>query len=279
MAEKKSVAEIVLRLPDPDENGMLSKIDKAVVDGVVTELLAGGRDALDDLIGMLVEPGKGDDSKARYALHCIAVHVCKLDDDNARRRFARTLASKLGGDTPKGVQKYLIQELQVAGGRGVAARLGEALLDDELCEDAAMALVAIGDGAAEQFRKALPKVSGKSKLTVVQNLGAVRDVQSVDALKQALGDEDREVRLAAGWGLANIGDAGSVDLLVKAAEAKDGYERIQTTKSCLLLAERLAAGGNRNPAVKVYEHLRRTRKESDEAYVCEAAEAGLARVR
>jgi hypothetical protein len=279
MAEKKSIAEIVGRLPDPDENGMLSRIDKAVVDGVVTEVLAGGRDVLDDLIGMLVEPGKGDDWKARYALHCLAVHVCRLDDDNARRRFARALASRLGGDTPKGVQKYLIQELQVAGGRGVVARLGEALLDDELCEDAAMALVAIGDGAAEQFRKALPKVSGKSKLTVVQNLGVVRDVQSVDALRQALRDDDREVRLAAGWGLANIGEAGSVDLLIEAADAKDGYERIQATKSCLLLAERLAAAGNRNVAVKVYEHLRRTRKESDETYVCEAAEAGLARVR
>ena len=99
---------------------------------------------------------KSGDVKARYALHCLALRVCKLGNERPRRRFARTLASQIGGDRPKEVQKYLVQQLQVAGGREVAEALGKLLDDEDLCEPAAQALVAIGDGAAEQLRRALP---------------------------------------------------------------------------------------------------------------------------
>jgi hypothetical protein len=279
MAKKSAVARIVDRLPDPDERGLLSNIDKDVVDGVVAELLEGGRRSINGLINMLVEPGAGDDMKAHYALHCLAVHVCRGDNDRPRRMIAKTLAAKLGGDQPKGVQKYLIRQLQVCGGSEVAPKLGDMLLDEELCEPAAQALSAIGSGAGAELRKALPKVTGKSRLTIVQNLGVVRDDDATEALQEELNDEDRDVRLAAAWGLANIGDAGSVDLLLNAAGAASGYERIKATKACLLLAERLAAAGKAGPAAKTYRRLRDTRKGGDEAYVREAAEAGLAKIR
>ena len=183
---------------------------------------------------------------------------------------------QLGGDKPKAVQKYLVRQLQVAGGKDVVPALGKMLEDEELYEPAAQALVAIGNGAAEQLRNALPKVDGKMKLMIIQNLGVVRDTESVGALKNALGDDDRDIRLAAGWALANIGDAGSVDLLLKAANADGTYERVTATKACLLLAERLLEVGRKEPAVKIYTHLRDTRSGPDEAYIRAAAEKGLA---
>ena len=75
---------------------------------------------------------------------------------------------------------------------------------------------------------------------------------------------------------AKIGDTGSVDLLLKAADAEGTYERVKATKACLLLAERLLAAGKRDLAVKICEHLRKTRSGSDESYVCDAANKGLA---
>ena len=271
-----ALTELVNRLPDPDERGLLSNIDKEIVDNVILKIHKSGRRGLIALIDMLVEPGKADDVKPRYALHCLAVHVCKLNEEGPRRAFAKVLASQLGGDRPKAVQKYLIQQLQVAGGKEVVPALGQVLLDEQLCEPAAQALVAIVEGAAEQLRNALPKVEGKSRLTIIQNLGVVRDAESVSALKMALGDKDREIRLAAGWALANIGDAGSAELLLKAADAEGTYERIKATKACLLLAEKLLAAGKKDPAVRIYKHLHNTRSGSDEDYVCDAANKGLA---
>jgi len=277
MAKQSSaLAEIINRLPDPDERGLLSNIDKETVDSVVSQIYEGGRKSLLALIGMLLEPGRGDDVKPRYALHCLAVQMCKPGKEKSRQAFARTLASQLGGNRPKSVQKYLIQQLQVAGGKEVAPELGKMLEDEELYEPAAQALVAIGNGAAGQLRNALPKIYGKMKLTIIQNLGVVRDAESVGALKNAVGDDDREIRLAAGWALANIGDAGSVDLLLKAANAEGTYERVTATKACLLLAERLLEAGKKEPAVKIYTNLRDTRSGPDEAYIRAAANEGLA---
>ena len=277
MAKQSSaLAELINRLPNPDKRGLLSNIDKEIVDSVVSQIYEGGRKSLLALIGMLIEPGLGDDFKPRYALHCLAVQMCKSNEEKSRRLFTRTLAMQLGGDKPKAVQKYLIRQLQVAGGKEVAPALGKMLEDEGLYEPAAQALVAIGDGAAEQLRNTLPKVRGKAKLTIIQNLGVVRDAESVGALKNALGDDDREIRLTAGWALANIGDAGSSDLLLKAANAGGAYERVTATKACLLLAERLLEAGKKEPAVKIYTHLRDTRSGPDESYISDAAEKGLA---
>lgn len=279
MARRSSaISNLVDGLPDPDERGLLSNIDKQAVDDITAQIHEGGRESLVALLDMLIEPGKGDDVKARYALHCLAVHVCKLDNERTRRAFSETLASQLGGDRPKAVQKYIIEQLQVAGGKEVAPALGKMLLDEQLCDPAAQALTAIGDGAGRQFRDALWQAKGACRLTVIQNLGVLRDADSTSELKKPLDDEDREVRMAARWALANIGDADSVELLLSAADAAQEYERVKATKACLLLAERLLAVGKRDAAVRIYKHLRDARNGSDEAYVSDAAEEGLAAV-
>ena len=112
-------------------------------------------------------------------------------------------------------------------------------------------------------------------MTIVQNLGVLKDALSAGELRKALKGSDREIRLAAGWALANIGDAGSAEQMCRAADTSKDWERIQHTKACLLLAERLAAAGKKNDAKKVYQHLRDSRKDSSESYVREAAANAL----
>lgn len=295
MAATDELKSLVDQMPAPDERGMYChvvvkpaegggkpetiEIDKEKIETAIAEIAKGGKAAILGLVGMLVEPGKGDDVKAHYALHCLAVHVCKARDEKARVEFAEVLASQLGTDRPKGVQAYLAQELGVAGGKEAIAAMGKLLTDEELCEPAAMALAAIGEGAAEQFRAALPKAKGKCRLNIVQALGRLADAKAVEALKQAAGDEDREVRLAAAWALANLGDEadqGAVDAVLKAADVKDGWERIQAAKAAMLLAERLLAAGKRPQAARVYTHLRDTRTDPKENYIRQQAIKALA---
>lgn len=243
----------------------------------VREIHALGRDAVAALAGMLVAPGEGDDVKPRYALHALATYAAGLDDA-PRKEFASAVAGELEADRPPEVRIFLVRQLQVAGGGEVAAGLARLLRDEELCEPAAQALVAIRSGAAEQFRAALPDAKGRRRLVIVQSLGVLADAAAAPQLRKALDDEDGDTRLAAAWALANIGDPAAVDAVLKLAEA-GGYARIDATRSCLLLAERLAAAGRRDDARRIYAHLRQTRTEPSEAYVRNAAEKSLAALR
>ncbi len=280
----KELNDLVDQMPNPDQRGMFTTdVDKEKIERAVAAIHQGGREYIIGLIGMALyaPPGDRDAAKARYALHCLANHVLKIRDENARRQFAETLASQLAESTEVGRAvfsdelAFLCQELQWAGRREACAALGKLLTDELLCAPAAMALMAIRDGAAEQFRAALPKARGKCRLNVIQGLGAMGDKQSAGALREALTDPDREVRLAAGWGLARMGYTGLSEL-VKAANVEPGWERIQATKHLFVLAEKLAASGQALAARQIYAELRNTRTDPSEAYIRQAAEKALA---
>jgi len=280
MPTTEELKALVAQVPDPDPNGTYVNLDDAKIGRirqVVGDLHKGGRDAVVGLIDMLAEPGQGNDVKPHFALHLLAVHVTGLGDDKARAQFALAVASQVGSDRPKGVRKYLIQELGLAGGREVVETLGQALLYADLCDDAARALAAIRDGAAEQFLAALPKVQGRSRLSLIKKLGALRCAKAADAFKQALGDEDADVRIAAAWGIARIADASAADALLAAADRREGWERFNETDACFALAEGLLAAGRKAEAVAIYTHLGKTRTAPSERHVREAAErAGAA---
>jgi len=277
MADVKSdVERLVGQLPNPDEKGMLSSIDKKAVDEITQALWAGGRDSVLALMDMLVEPGKGDDHKAHYAFHCLALHACGQQRPQ-RRQFTQIVAEQIGGNRPKAVRGYLIRELQFCGGRGAADVLGNALADADLVDDAAATLTAIGGRPAiEQLRAALPNAAGRVKLVILQSLCVLADAESAAAMKQALADEDREVRLTAAWGLANIADSGAVEPVLKAADTDAAYERIKATQACMVMAEKLAAKGDKTSATRIYKHLVQTRTGDGEACVRDAAKEALA---
>jgi HEAT repeat protein len=268
--------------PDPRRQGMFTQnIDKGKIEKAVAEIAQGGAANVEGLIEMLGAPGSDENVKPHYALRCVGNYALITKDENARRQFSETLAAHLDGKrSGSGLSDYnkafLCQELQWAGRREAVPALGNLLPSEELVDPAAMALVAIREGATDELLRALPQAKGKCRLSIVDALAALAEPPAAAALKQALQDEDREVRLAAGAGLAKLGDASAVDLLIKAADVKPGWERIQATKHCLVLAERLTAAGKKELAAKIYAHLRDTRTDPSEKYVRDVAEKALA---
>jgi len=278
MAANPTIRTLVSRLPEPNEYGMLTNIDENAVEKILDALCAQAPAAYLQLIDMIGQPGTLDDTKARYALGALATYLCTKPPQH-RRLFAETLASQLGTDRPKPVQQFIIEQLQTCGGPEVTAALGHTLTDPDLCDWAARALVAIGQDAVYQLRQALPKAPPSCRLTILQNLGVLRDRRSIPAFRRALHDSDREIRLAAVWALANIPDPDAVPLLLEASDTEAPYERIKATQSCLLLAERLLTRGNRRLAVRIYRHLHNTRTNPEETYIRQAAEKALARIK
>lgn len=282
MAASEPVKNLAARIPDPAGDGRYANLDLGKVreiEKVVDELSRSVRESALRLIDLLVEPGQGDDLKAHFALHLLAVRVTQKGNEKARAEFAEALASQLGGHRPKSVQAYLIEQLQLAGAETVAAALGRVLLDPELCDAAARALAAIRDGAAEQFLAALPKVQGRSRTSVVQKLVGLRAPQAAEAFQHALGDADPEVRIAAAWGLARLAEASAAPALLKAAESCQGRQRMSQTDACMVLAEGLAAAGKTDEAAAIYAHLAKTRNDPSERHIRAAAEKGLAAIR
>ncbi|MBI4659184.1 MAG: HEAT repeat domain-containing protein [Verrucomicrobia bacterium] len=264
-----------------DSFGEASKFtgpDPKAAEKIFAEIVAGGRDSILELIGLARDPSDADfkNYKAGYVLHGVALYVGRSENDRQRRLFAETLASQLSSEKlSKAVKGFLIRELQVAGGKEVAETLGRHLQDDELCEYVVQALIAIREGAGVQLRRGLEGATGKNRVTIIQALGVVRDTESAGALQRALSASDSDVRIAAACALGNIGDSGSVVALIKAADEAKGWEGIQNTKACLVLAERLLAAGKKADANRIYTHLRDSRTEAGERYVREAAEKAL----
>lgn len=282
MAVPEKLKALVEQMPDPDGRGMFTEnIDKEKIEKAVAEISRGGRENVQGLIEMLDEPGSEKDVKPHYALRCVGNHALIAKDESARRQFCETLAAALeGGSSGSGLSDYnkafLCQELQWAGRKEAVPALATLLPNEDLVDPAAMALVAIRDGATDALLSALPKARGRCRLGIVDALAALAEPKAAPALKQALADDDPEVRLAAGDGLSKLGDAGAVGLLIKAADAEPGWERVRATKHCLVLAEKLLAAGNKAAAVKIYTHLRDSRKDPTERYVRDVAEKALA---
>jgi HEAT repeat protein len=258
------IAELVDQIPALDKRGTFTgpSWDEAmpILDGV----LAAGKDGVLAVLALLKEVDDGSDYKARYVIHALAQYVGRPGKEAARAVVAEALAAKPSG--------YAARQLQVCGTKSQAPALGRMLADPDLSEYAAQALLAIRDGAVEEFRKALPDLKGAPRITVLQALGVLADAASADAFKAAIADPDPDVRLIAGWGLARIGDG--VDLVIKATTADQVYERIKATSNALLLAERLVAAGKKADAAKVYQHLK---SDTFEKYVREIATEALAR--
>ena len=255
-------------------DGKLAEVDKAATDAALADLVAGGKDAAVGLVGMLAPAGTGGDGKARHALHALVTHVAGLQDAGRRKALAEALASTLDGDRPAEVKAFVVRQIHLVGGKEVVPALGKLLADEALLEPAAQALLAIRAGAAEEFRKALPRATGKARLTVVHALGTLRDATAAAGLRKLLADADRDTRLTAAWAVANAGDAASADALVKLADRAEGYERSKATQACFLLAERLAAT-DKKAAADIYTKLHATRTDPDERHVREAAARGL----
>ena len=277
-ASKEELAALAEKMPTADPSGKYTGPDPADAEKVYDEILKGGKENVVGLVSLIVEPGKGDDYKVRYLLHGVVTYVARPGADKDRQMVCDALVSTLGGAAPKAVQGFVIQELQCFSDKTAAAALGKMLLDEELYDPAARALLAIGD-TADLFRRALPAAKGRNRVAIIQALGVLRDAQAAPELKRACADAEADARIAARDALANIGDASAADLLMAGAAKAQGRERTKGTEAALVLAKRLIEAGNKKDAERTYRQLWDTRTATTERHVRIAALLGLAEVR
>ena len=269
----QDLAALVDKMPRLDKRGTMTGPNRIVAERVYDEILKGGAASIAGIVDLLHEVDDGTDWKARYVLHGMAHYLGGPDKSEPRAAYLKGLSSKIGSKTPKPIQGFVVRQLHVVGEASTLDTLGSALLDGDLYEDAAQAILAIG-GGIEKFRAALPKSTGKARVCFVQALGVLRDKASASTLRKDAAGKG-QIRLTAVWALATIGDPGAIDLSIEAADGAEGFDRIELTNSCFLLADRLKKAGENEGAKRIYTHLRDTRTSEDEKYIRDLAADAL----
>jgi HEAT repeat protein len=244
-------------------------------------ILAGGKDAVLAVIDLIKDNDTGPDYKPRYVLHGLALYVSRPANQRHRATLVDAISTRLPGPQSKTIRASLVRTLQTFADRSALPALTRLLDDPDLCDPAAMAMAAIGEGAAEHLGKALASATGRSRLAIIQALGTLKDASATQALLRICGDgaSDSDTRLTALWALARSASPEATELMLATVVRSEDWPKTQATKAALLLAENLAAAGNKDQATKLYQHIRDTHDAPGFGHIREAAERGLAAVR
>jgi HEAT repeat protein len=223
---------------------------------LASRLIGLGSEGILEVCRLLVPPGTGDDTNARYALSALATYVSQEGGEKKRELYAKTLIKSLNMQTNKEIQAFLIRQLQKTGKKESIKPLKRYLADKRLCEPATQALLAIGTPETEKaLLKTLERATGANRITLIKALGELR---SEKATKKILGfatDKNDELRQVALFALANIGDPLAEKAVSSVSLEAPFYERARAPSVYLLYAQRLSESGRKLQSATICRNL------------------------
>lgn len=244
---KARVAEIVAMFPAGDA---------AEKNRLASEIIQLGPQGIQEVCRMIVAPGTGDDSQARFALNGVATCVTRSGAEQEREIFARAIIGSLGEGADNEVKAFLIGQLQISGKKESVKPLSKFLMDKSLCEPATQALLAIRSPEAEKvLLKSLGSVPGSNKITIIKALGEFRSLAAAKKIARYAESSDENLRRASMYALASIGGPSSERVLDKVAVAASPYDRTRAPSLYLLYAQRLAERGNKVQSLRICRRI------------------------
>ncbi len=223
---------------------------------LASRLMALGAEGILEVCRMLVPPGTGDDTHARYALSALTTYVSQKGKEQERLVYAKTLFKALEKETDKDVQAFLIRRLQRAGKRESVKPLSKYLGDRKLCEPATQALLAVGTPQAEKaLLKALKRAAGANRITLIKALGEMQSKKAVKIILPFAADTNDGLRQVSLYALANIGDPLAEDVLSTVSLQAPSYERTKAPSLYLLYARRLSESGHKKQCAAICRRL------------------------
>jgi HEAT repeat protein len=222
---------------------------------LAAKIMAGGTPAVKELCSLLVPLGTAgkDDAGARYAVSALVRHAGRPGGEADRAALVAGLCQALSAEgTDVEVRTFLVNRLQEVGRDDAIAAVAPLLTDEKLAPHAAATLERIGTPAAvEALAKALPAASGANRVALMKSLGMLRATAAAAELKKSATDDDKAVRMAALWALANLGEPGAQETIEAAAkDAKSAYDQSRLYAWDVLLVRRLAENGAKDDAAK-----------------------------
>jgi HEAT repeat protein len=167
------------------------------------------------------------------------------------------LIAVIKSDAPQKEKVDACRQLSVIGTKDAIAPLAALLGDEKLSHMARYALEPIPDPAVDDaLRDAIGKLKGRPLVGVITSIGVRRDAKAVAALSKMLQDQDSDVVQAAARALGTIGNSAAAKALQGALANAPAANQLALCEGLFRCAEALAAKGQRDEAITIYDQLR-----------------------
>ena len=175
------------------------------------------------------------------------------------KKFEASLIEVLKSDAKYAGKQYACRELSIIGTDQSVPALAGMLTSEEYSDMARYALERIpGQAASKALLEALGKAKGKAKVGIVNSLGERGCVVAAGTIAGLVDDSDKVLAGAAISALGKIGGSEAVKGLDKALESSPESQKMAVYDAYLKVADKMAAGGDKAGANKIYMNLNKS---------------------
>lgn len=226
-----AVPQLVDKMPAPNQG---------TANEIYAQVLTTGPEALAEVCAMIVPPGTGDDSKARFLLSGLAFHVSRPGGETDRVVLEKALLTAWKGAKDREVRAFFLRQLRWCGGDESARALRDELNEPALCEAAAFTVLNIGgDAARDSVTAALATASPETAATLLRAAGQLHCEQATEAiLAYVANSQDLAIRRMAIGALGEIGAPQAESVLLEQLTTGDRYQQSLVLASCLRYTQR-----------------------------------------
>jgi HEAT repeat protein len=214
------------------------------------------------LAALLPDMGSDDAAKQKdpqQKLQKMGYRASRPDAEPERLAFCKTVAAKLGADVPATARVWMLRQLENAARAEAVAAMAGALADkDALVRETARRALQNNPTpeAGEALRKALQGADkAEWTLALINALGYRKEAADLPALMKHAASDDDGVRAAAVCALASLGDKSAADVIAAAMGKGSDAAKRAATDSYLLLADKLAAKGEKDAALAIAKKM------------------------
>ena len=198
-----------------------------------------------ELLKQLTGNGSGSDAKARTQLMKMA-HTSAKKEGSQREAHEAAVLAALKGSKSNEVKTFLIQQLEICGGKASLVPVASYLNDKDLNFNAARTLIQLSQydkaKAGELIFKAYASAGADNKANLLNAISVMKfmDSRATSAYRGALTGKP-EIKEAALQGLAQIGDSADAAVFIKTFEDAKPVFRGRAFRLNLVYAEKLGA--------------------------------------
>lgn len=224
----------------------------------------------------IVEKVKGYDfGQSRAALTEISDQIRAAYGKPAElKKFEASLIEVLKSDAKYAGKQYACRELSIIGTEQSVSVLAGMLTNEEYSDMARYALERIpGEAADKALLAAMTKAAGNAQIGIVNSLGERGYKPAAGEIAKFVGSSDKTLAGAAIGALGKIGGPEALAALDKALQSGPEAQKMLVYDAYLKIADKMAAGGDKLGANKIYISLN---KEGVPSLVRTAALKGIA---